>query len=264
MLFPAADLPSDLSRVWARVVPRLSGYPSPDACWLYSGTPSQVYPLVSAAGRQLKVHRLAYLVHVGPIPDGLFVCHRCDVPRCCNPAHLFVGTLRDNVADMVSKRRQAFGERAAAAVLSADDVLHIRSSSESARALAGRFGVCVAAVEHAKRGHTWPHLSGAKRQRVWRVLTCDDVRHIRSSSESVTALARRFGCSLAAVSNARSGLTWSGVPGAVARRRHVPLTVDAVRAIRSSSESLNALSRRFGVSVTAVRNARSGRTWCDV
>lgn len=75
-------------------------------CWFWTGALNgDGYGIVSIDGRLLLTHRVAYELFVGPIPDGHEVCHRCDNPQCCKPAHLFVGTRTDNAADMWAKGR---------------------------------------------------------------------------------------------------------------------------------------------------------------
>jgi hypothetical protein len=87
---------------WSRV-DRTAGE---SGCWLWSGSlGTGGYGLCGHQKRVKRSHRIAWELTHGPIPDGMVVCHRCDNPPCCNPAHLFLGTLADNVRDMVAKGR---------------------------------------------------------------------------------------------------------------------------------------------------------------
>ncbi len=69
-------------------------------CWLWTGSPMGFgYGRLWREDRFVVAHRVAWELAFGPIPEGLWVLHRCDVPPCVNPSHLFVGTSRDNMAD---------------------------------------------------------------------------------------------------------------------------------------------------------------------
>jgi len=78
-----------------------------EGCWLWKGGLSgSGYGNFWSDGKTVRAHRYAWeITHGRPVPEGLYVLHRCDTPRCCNPEHLFVGTLRDNSRDMAAKGR---------------------------------------------------------------------------------------------------------------------------------------------------------------
>lgn len=94
-------------------------------CWLWLGGCTKkgygyAYTLIRGA---CKAHRLFYTYYKGPIPDGLFLCHKCDTPLCVNPDHMFVGTARDNINDMYRKGRgYGFGKMHLKAALRATHV----------------------------------------------------------------------------------------------------------------------------------------------
>ena len=80
-------------------------------CWIWTGAYSRLpdgrrgYGSISVHDKTVKCHRFAWKLTHGEIPAGLFVCHRCDNPRCVRPDHLFVGTAKDNIHDAVRKGR---------------------------------------------------------------------------------------------------------------------------------------------------------------
>lgn len=87
----------------------------PDDCWLWISGMSNGYGRFGIRQGVIEyAHRMAWLLTKGPIPDGLFACHKCDNPRCVNPAHLFLGTHLDNIADRDAKGRVAKGDKAGA------------------------------------------------------------------------------------------------------------------------------------------------------
>lgn len=92
-------------RFWAKV--DKGAELAPGGCWLWIGsTERHGYGQISVGAKHLaRAHRISYELNIGAIPSGMVVCHRCDLPVCVNPAHLFIGTLSDNSRDMISKGR---------------------------------------------------------------------------------------------------------------------------------------------------------------
>lgn len=114
----------------------------------------------SVSREERYAHRFAYILYRGPIPSGLDVCHRCDVPTCVNPSHLFLGTPAHNTADMVTKGRargnpDSRGERNGRAKLTAEQVAEIRASTLPGTVLGPRYGVSSTMIYYIRKRQNW-------------------------------------------------------------------------------------------------------------
>lgn len=130
-----------------------------DGCWEFTGCRTPLgYGRIQHAGNSVGAHRFMWASINGPIPAGMFVCHRCDNPPCCNPDHLFLGTARDNNADRDRKGRQARQPGAAngrSKLTPADvrDIRAMRIQGALQREIGERYGLqqsTVSAILHRK------------------------------------------------------------------------------------------------------------------
>ena len=139
-------------------------------CWIWTGSVLKSgYGSFNCgdAANSTTAHRWAYRHFKGEIPDGMFVCHTCDVRCCVNPEHLFVGTHADNMGDAARKGRtnrkpKYWGEKQHLSKLTEEKVREIRKEHSGAygdgKRLAERFGVSISAISAVVKNRTWKHV----------------------------------------------------------------------------------------------------------
>jgi hypothetical protein len=84
---------------------------SDSGCWLFKNSNSGIYSKVRWNKKWFLGHRVSHELFIGKIPEGKWVCHKCDTPKCINPEHLFLGTALENAQDCTRKRRRVVGEK---------------------------------------------------------------------------------------------------------------------------------------------------------
>lgn len=156
-------------------------------CWTWAGALMRQtgYGAFRFEGRTAYAHRVSYILANGPIPDGLYVCHRCDNRPCVRPSHLFLGTHRDNFADAVAKGRFPHGRE------------HWSSRPPQVRSISTSVGPNAGTSNGNSR------------------LTEDDVRLIISrlrGGAHPRVLASAFGVSVAHVRSIAYGRAWRNIP----------------------------------------------------
>jgi hypothetical protein len=133
-------------------------------CWIWFGgsrpnSQGVKYPRHwSNSGRSVGAHRFSYELKFGPITNGMYVCHKCDTPMCVNPDHLFLGTHKDNMKDMVNKGRsfKGRGENCRGrAKLTNKQAKEIRGINLPQSKIADMFNVSQTTIGRIKRGESY-------------------------------------------------------------------------------------------------------------
>lgn len=125
---------------------------SQDDCWLWTGATDGVhgYGRFMMRGKNTSAQRVAWMLIYGPIPDGLYVCHKCDTPGCVRPSHLFIGTSRDNMLDAQAKGRP-IGAKPKLQPLQVDIIRHLHARGVTKVSLAKEFQVEPGTIRRAIR-----------------------------------------------------------------------------------------------------------------
>ena len=106
-----------------------------------------------------RASRVSWEIYRGQIPPGMCVCHKCDVPLCVNPEHLFVGTNADNTKDMIAKGRFSRGiKKERRNKISREQVLEIRNSKQSRNELAKLYNITKNSISAIRARRTWSHI----------------------------------------------------------------------------------------------------------
>lgn len=196
---------------------------SEDECWLWGGArKSNGYATFSirkheVSGREspnFYAHRVSHEIWLGPIPDGLLVCHSCDNRRCVNPWHLFLGTAKDNTADMMKKDRYRHGSK-----LSDLDVLGVAemcSRGVPVSRVANEYNISCSTVyriiNKKTRARETRALSG-DRLSPYRTLgksNALEIRALRQEGVPRSEVAKKFNVSEVTVWRVEKGRTWKG------------------------------------------------------
>lgn len=134
-------------------------------CWEWTGDSTESgYGVYTLGGVRQRTHRITWMWENGPIPEGMFVLHKCDNPSCVRVSHLFLGDHKSNMADARSKGRMNRGSSHGMAKLTEDVVLTIRemyrNQRPTYRELAEAFGVTDRMIGLIVRGRNWRHVDG--------------------------------------------------------------------------------------------------------
>lgn len=221
----------DIDRFWSKIDKTPGQGPKGD-CWEWT-----TYRVGDGYGsfwvdkQNVRSSRVAYFLHFKTWPGESLVCHSCDNPPCCNPAHLFLGTHKDNARDCHNKGRHPImrGSGHASSRLNEESVSAMRHSYAtediSYSDIAKQYGVAVETIAQAVSGKTWKHVPNpvqADKSKIIRgekigtsKLTEEQVREIRTKyiprKYSTRRLAREYGMHRDTIEKILKGVFWKHV-----------------------------------------------------
>ncbi|MEG4350181.1 HNH endonuclease signature motif containing protein [Microcoleus sp. LAD1_D3] len=137
---------------------------SKDNCWLTDlWANDKGYGQFHLKRSRMNASRASFLIYNGDIPEGMFVCHKCDNPPCVNPEHLFLGTHTENMRDMVEKGRSNRGSKNPQSKLTEKEVFQIKAllveTNLTVERISILFDVSQRTIAYIKQNDIWKHVN---------------------------------------------------------------------------------------------------------
>ena len=231
------NYPQDvIDRLWSKInVPKnLDGTDNINICWIHSNAQNKDgYTHMKINNITYHTHRIVYECYNGPINKCMVVCHSCDCPNCVNPNHLWEGTHAENVADKMSKGRQAKGSVVHTAVLTEDGVYDIlegihNNKFKSTSDILKVYPVKLCTLHFLLLGKTWTYTSDSiciklnlnlgtlrskiiKKHKQLNVSMVKIIKKWLNNGVSVSTIAKRTGSGLTTIYSIKAGRTWKHV-----------------------------------------------------
>lgn len=241
----------------------------PNSCWPWMASTVRGYGQITLSGRHYKSHRIAKYLECGELcPDGMFVCHRCNNPICCNPKHLRYGTPESNAHDRCTNSSNTNVYAAS------EQAIAIRKeyceNSVPIYKLAKKYGLSESSIVGIVYGKTFRSTPGPITQRpeVPKKAGSHAAFKIRedfaTGEYSQTQLAHKYKLSKATVGHILHGDVYRNVGGPIVHHRKKRSTVDAdivgqVRQLYSDGVMQKEIAQRFGITQSGVSGIISGK-----
>jgi hypothetical protein len=141
-----------IERFWLRVE-------KTESCWNWLGsTEKDGYGRLDIKYKHYRAHVFSWTLHNGPVPDGLFICHKCNNRRCVNPDHLYAGTPKENAIDTMRSGNCAVGEGNGNSQLNETSVKAILNDERPYGKIAKDYGTTETTIYNIKNRKTWKHI----------------------------------------------------------------------------------------------------------
>ena len=202
---------SDIDRFWGHVDKK-----SETECWVWKKALCQRgYGKFQVGRKETKAHRLALVASGFEIPEGMFSCHKCDNPPCCNPNHLFIGSPADNQRDMANKGRSCIGEKNPSKTrpelfrgernhghkLTEKIVSQLRENppiGANMNSEALKYSVSASVLRGAILGDTWKHLPAMSQEKTHAFLNSNPPVRVRISKQTADIVKEQLALGLSA------------------------------------------------------------------
>lgn len=196
-----------------------------EGCWDWKGYIARTgYAEIGRSKNfhEKNAHRISWMIHKGNIPEGMYICHKCDNPKCTNPDHLFIGTHQDNDKDRDEKGRNVKGEDVESSILKDQDIKEIKTlltQGKSCLEISRKYDVSHDAIKRINKNETWKHIpwpteiqgNGRDGPRKLSIQDVIEIKKLLKLGVPCSKLGRDYGVTKESINAIKNGKNWKHI-----------------------------------------------------